>query len=295
MITLGKGDNDDEEWLPFGVEDHEVAAFTALREDVPSWLDQSLWEWIAKNVVGRGSNGLPVMRTDLLRRAERVLHVTIPARPPQHVSTGLHELRDRYSTYGPTALLGFVDFLISDLSPDHSYLADLDQILVEAGSAWCVGMRRGKPGLVQRLPEGVVDAASATFKRGDAGQRLASAWESTFGLQPDPSNAYRLAVQAVEDATIPVVPTGKAEPTLGDIIRAIDNGTWRLPHLREHALASSHDVLVSMLRLLWRGHHDRHGGPSTVGVPAVTQDEAESAVMLAVTLVGWFDSGKVQQ
>lgn len=125
-VDKGTGGTDgEEEWLPFGVADHEVAVFTALREDVPPWLDQSLWEWIAQNVVGRGSNGLPVINGELLRRAERVLHVHVPVGTTHHVSTGLQELRQSYSIHGPTALLRLVDFLMSDLSPDHPYLSDL--------------------------------------------------------------------------------------------------------------------------------------------------------------------------
>jgi hypothetical protein len=189
----------------------------------------------------------------------------------------------------------FIDFLLSRLQLDASPVAKLEDLLLESGSGWSTGVRAGRPGLVPRLPEGVVDAAAAVVQYGDAGRRLAEAWAATFGIDPDPSNGYRLAVVAVEHAAIPVVPTGKAEPTLGDVIRTIERATWKLPHLREHDLAPSHDVLVAMLRMLWRGHHDRHGGPSAVGVPAVTQDEAESAVLLAVTLVAWFETGKVQE
>ena len=82
--------------------------------------------------------------------------------------------------------------------------------------------------------------------------------------------------------------------TLGKVIGIVNSGTWKLPHLREDPNAPTHDVLVGMMRTIWVGQHDRHGGPSPVGVPAVTQPEAESAVMLAVTLVGWFETGKVQ-
>lgn len=300
MTTLDKGTadaaEDAEPWLPFGIEDHEVAAFTALWERIPSWFETSLWEWIARNLVAQNTARTPVIRTQLLRQAERALHVELPNLPAHQVGSTLGVLQDLYtSAPNPKAQLAFIDFLVSDLDEDHPYVVDLEQLLIEAGSGWRVGTRAGKPGLVKRLPTGVTVAAAAASQHPNAGKNLATAFESAFGLHPDPSKAYAFAVKAVEDATIAVVPTGKAEPTLGDVIRAVESGTWRLPHLREHQLAPSHDVLVSMLRLLWRGHHDRHGGPPAVGVPAVTQDEAESAVMLAVTLVGWFETGKVQQ
>ncbi len=62
--------------------------------------------------------------------------------------------------------------------------------------------------------------------------------------------------------------------------------------VREHGNASSHDVIVGMIRLLWHGQHDRHGGqPSAPG--NVSEEEATVAVGIATTLVHWFDAGIV--
>lgn len=283
-----------EQWLPLGVDADEASEFTALREDVPDYLYRSLWTWIfGKFSVTLNASSGSGFNVGLARQCERVLKISI-ADAGKYADGSFRAVQDAVD--GPPMLTWrLVDFLLSVNYSRVSGAQGLDTMLLESGSAWKVGERSGKVGLERRLPEGVVDAAQSAFQHPNAGKRLAAAWEAVFGVNPDPSNGYRLAVVAVEDAAIPVVPTGKAEPTLGDVIRAIDNGTWRLPHLREHQLAPSHNVLVSMLRLLWRGHHDRHGGPSTVGVPAVTQPEAESAVMLAVTLVGWFETGKVAQ
>ena len=55
------GAGDEEQWLPFGIEDHEVAAFNILWERVPSWFEISLWQWIARNLVGRDSRNVPVI------------------------------------------------------------------------------------------------------------------------------------------------------------------------------------------------------------------------------------------
>src|ERR1700757_5337886 len=101
MTTLDKGtaDTDDEEdWLPFGIEDHEVAAFTALWERVPSWFETSLWEWIARNLVAQTTARTPVIRTQVLRQAERALHVELPNLPAQHVSNTLGLLQDLYTS-----------------------------------------------------------------------------------------------------------------------------------------------------------------------------------------------------
>ncbi|MET8350897.1 hypothetical protein [Micromonospora sp. NPDC005206] len=58
---------------------------------------------------------------------------------------------------------------------------------------------------------------------------------------------------------------------------------------REHDSALSSQVVIGMLRMLWHGQHDRHGGqPSAPG--NVSIDEAQVAVSVAVTLVQWFDT-----
>lgn len=285
-----------ETWLPLGVDGDEAVQFSAPWTDIPEWFQESLWQWLTPILVweGNGYTG-PRFRVEILRRAELALHLKLPVFSDHYTDSGVSAVRSRYTELGSKPLLAFIDFVLSILESDAPFIEELEGLLLRSGSGWATGLRARRPGLVQRLPAGVVAAASEVVRLGDAGKRLADAWDATFGMNPDPSNGYRLAVVAVEHASIRVVPTGKAEPTLGDVIRTLERGTWKLPHLREHDLAPSHDVLVSMLRMLWRGHHDRHGGPSAVGVPAVTQDEAESAVMLAVTLVGWFATGKVQE
>ncbi len=35
---------------------------------------------------------------------------------------------------------------------------------------------------------------------------------------------------------------------------------WGLPMLREHPEANTPEVLVAMMRVMWRGQHDRHEG-----------------------------------
>jgi hypothetical protein len=285
----------DEQWLPLGMEEDEVAVYTALRKDVPPWLESSLWAWIdhlftfyTQTIYNNH------FRVELAHKCERALRLTIPHDGKTNLVEGLRGVR--YAVSGsPTLPWRLVDFLISDKSPAADVVKSLDSMLLEAGSGWKVGSRSGKVGLVRRLPEGVEAAAGDAFQQPNAGKRLAAAWEAAFGINPDPTKAYSMAVKAVEDASIPVVCPNDTSATLGKVIGQVNAGTWKLPHLREDKSAPTHDVLVGMMRTLWTGQHDRHGGPSTVSVPAVTQDEAESAVMLAVTLVGWFETGKVQQ
>ena len=60
---------------------------------------------------------------------------------------------------------------------------------------------------------------------------------------------------------------------------------------REHEKAPSKDVLIGMIRLLWHGQHDRHGGQEEQ--EPVSKQEAIVAIGLATTLVHWFDAGIV--
>ncbi|SDR08279.1 hypothetical protein SAMN04489765_3114 [Tsukamurella pulmonis] len=277
-------------WLPFGLDADDEAGYSALREDVPEWLSPSLWSWIKTEMSTYGGQ----FNRESARACERALRTTINY-DGYVLDNGVYALR---TAFGESSLdtWKLVDFLLSISQVDGGYIPELelDQMLTQSGSAWRVGLRRGSTGLVRRVPEGVADAAERAFQYGDAGRRLAKAWEAIYGLSPNPSNGYSLAVKAVEDAVMPVVSPNDQTGHLGKAIGSIANGTWTLPHLREDTRAPSHDVLVSMMRLLWVGQHDRHGGPSSVGVPEVTQQEAESAIALAVTLVDWFSTGKVQ-
>lgn len=297
MTTLNNANDETEtagepDWAPLGLDDAALLDYYAGRDDIPEYLSTSLWKWIDDEVLRSGG----YFDDDLVRKAERVLRIPIPfdyvgnytSRKQAAVQVAFRDRPD-------IEVWRFVDFLLAEGNKAYSGSAQrLDNILVQAGSGWQVGHRQGKVGLVTRLPDGVGVAARATFQHRDAGKRLAAAWETVFGVDPDPSKGYSLAVKAVEDAAIPVVCPKDRTATLGKVIAIVNQGTWRPPHLREDSASPTHDVLVGMMRTLWVGQHDRHGGPSTVSVPAVTQAEAESAVLLAVTLVGWFETGKVQ-
>lgn len=286
----------EEQWLPLGVEgDAAVAEYTALRDDVPDYLYRSLWSWVFDrfriSVSGMFGTGFNV---GLARQCERILRICIMD-CGEYADESFTAVQQAVDAYPPVMTWRLIDLLLSLSYRSTSSAAALNGVLLESGSGWKVGERAGKVGLVKRLPDGVQAAAEATFLAGDAGKRLKQAWEAAYGVNPDPSKAYSLAVKAVEDAAIPLVCPNDRTATLGKVNGQVRNGAWKLPHLREDATTPTHDVLVAMMQTLWTGQHDRHGGPSTVGAPAVTQPEAESAVMLAVPLVAWFVTGKVQQ
>lgn len=285
-----------DQWLPLGLEDDEVEAYAALRDDIPPWLEPSISDWIGDRFTTERSSMYPGFNSKLARKCERTLRVTIRDDGPHAHAVGMQALTRFMSEQSVRGLWRFVDFLLSELWRNSDEVTKLHSYLLDAGSAWEVGDRQGKPGLVRRVPEGVKAAAEAAFKKPNAGKRLATAWEDAFGVDPNPSKAYWFAVKAVEDAASPIVIPNDPGPTLGKVISRVEQGgQFNLPHLREDSRAVTHDVLLGMLRMLWVGQYDRHGGLPASPLPdSVTQPEAESAVMLAVTLVGWFEGGHVQ-
>lgn len=295
MLSRVTTDTNNTRWVPFGADPDEAEQYAALHHGVPPWLKPSLWEWTkAAFTTTRQSTGIraeriPIFNFPLLRLMERELQISVPGigANEQSLNTGASALQNAFKSEQHT--LKLVDYLLS--KGKGSYPA-LDKILTEAGSAWKVGERYpGINGLMARVPEGVQQAADAAKAQGEAGKNLAKAWGSAFGMSPDPTSAYADAVRAVEHAAIPIVSPNDTGATLGKLIgQMTGGGRFAIPDLREHTDAKSHDVLIAMMRLLWTGQSDRHGGPSSV---SVTQEQAEAAVMLAVTLVGWFETGKV--
>jgi hypothetical protein len=178
--------------------------------------------------------------------------------------------------------------------PEH-IVGRLEILLKSSSSKWTVGIRSaGKLGLVQRVPEGVQSAVDGTISSsGHAGIRLSEAWAAAFGIAPDPSRAYALAVKAVEDAAIPVVSPNDTMATLGKINSQMrKTGEWGLPLAREDEFATTSATLLSMMKMLWAGQADRHGGNPDATL-VITQEAAEVAVLTATTLVHWFTSGAV--
>lgn len=290
-------------WRPLGVEtEDDVAEYDALHDGVPNWMAEPYWRWVRDSVTvirryADGSGRVPMLNTDLAEHMCQALRIPLP----NLRATGTDAIAgdrqfvtfmDRVRKHG--APLQIADYLLA-----HGQARDADELaglLSRSKSAWSIGMRQGKPGLVRRVPLGVqVSADAAMARAGRAGVRLAKAWEALYGLEPDAALAYSLAIKAVEDAAIPVVSPEDSRATLGTVLARIEQqGDWSLPMGREHEAAPSGKVLGIVLRLLWHGQHDRHGGqPSAPGDVSIA--EATVAVSLAVTLVNVFSDGLVSR
>ena len=288
----------EEAWIPFGVESESLSEFDGLHDGIPDWLAESFWDWVEARFThsrpyqaGGNTHYDYSFKTPLLRKAERVCRYRVEYTGTK-LADGMNFLRVRTSAAGLE--LRLADFLLSEGVGGAHCADELDLILRQAGSAWTTGQRSGRPGLLKRVEPGVQSSAEQVFSSaGHAGNRLSAAWTAAFGIDPNPSHAYSLAIKAVEDATIPVVSPADTTATLGKIIGQLRaGGDWSLPLDRETAEAPSPDVILAMLKLLWAGQSDRHGG-SEQSIVAISQAAAETAVLIAIPLVQLFSSGAI--
>jgi hypothetical protein len=297
-------------WLPFGKQDDPQKLYSALHDGVPEWMGKALRSWqreILEVLFGDSDTAM-----NRFHKIEQHLRTSIDL--PQNPTTyGLgSSIILHFQSSGDELVL--TDYLLSLADPDklggweslHKVIEEgdhlfgqLESTLKESGSKWTIGIRAaGRIGLIQRVPSGVQLAADETMRSsGHAGERLADAWGAAFGLEPDPTKAYGLAVKAVEDAALPKVPLKPNDHrTLGSVIRVLnsakhDAADWTLGFQREDKHYSNGQTLVAMLKTLWSGQTDRHGGDhELVTGTVISQESAEAAVMLAVPLVRWFSS-----
>ncbi|MFK4298459.1 hypothetical protein ABH924_003628 [Arthrobacter sp. GAS37] len=298
------------EWRPFGHDKESERLYDALHDGVPPWMRKAHTGWQYEFLGLLFSGSAP---EDFLHRIEQQLRCEIYVQYPGSTAGLVNAVIKHFQALGSELTL--TDYILSlapaedvieDLATDNQagLFGTLNTMLADSGSKWTIGIRRpGTLGLIRRVPEGVQTATEqVTRASGHAGKTLAQAWGAAFGMDPNPKEAYRLAIEAVEDAAIPLLGFGPREkPTLGKVIQKI-NGTnfdaadWTLPFQREDEHYSNGQTIIAMLKTLWAGQVDRHGGNHELGAKeTISPEAAESAVMLAVPLVRWFTSGSVQQ
>ena len=292
-----------DEWLPLGVDtEDEIAKYNAPHDGVPEWMEAAFWAWIRSAITSQQTyaNGLsyiPMLNVTLAEEMCQTLYIALPdlRAPYADYQIGEEQINSAMEILQASDhALQIADYLLAHVKRLNG--AELNALLERSKSAWKVGIRCGRPGLERRVPEGVQKAADAVMAHsGKAGIHLAQAWEALYGLTANASEAYRLAVLAVEDAAIPVVSPNNSKATLGTVISQIQSqNDWRLPMIREPSGMTIREVLIGMMKTLWAGQHDRHGGQPTAP-DNVNFDEASVAIHLAATLVAWFDAGLVRR
>lgn len=279
------------EFVPFDATEAEVAERQVLRDGVPTTMRSALLSWIVSTISSQG-----YVYPRQLHLLENNLDLSFDLNPQ---FTGL--LSDD-QTLGFLMKLEGRDLLrVADFrlfrGGKYSGAADkLDALLREGRSKYQVVARDSCYRLEERVPEGVRLAAEALMSTvAVAGSLLATAWRKVYDLEPDDSGAYAAAVKAVETSAFTALGIDATDSAnMSTVVRAIEakNATWRLPFKREHTEAPSRDVLLGMLRSLYKGQRDRHG---SLAYADVSHDEAEAAVLMSVSLVGWFANGLVEK
>lgn len=278
-------------FVPFDATPQEAGQWAVLRPGVPKSMRPMLvtWLWQSFKLYRQ-----PWTNISALRETENALDVDFNLNDEYTGSVDERQFRGLLSNVDDRDLLRIADYRLYEGEGSHHSLSEL---LQKGRSQYHVvettetGRLRHR--LSSKLPEGVQDAAqSIADSTTTAGQLLRKALENVYEVNPQDSAAYLYAVRAVETAAFKALGITGLNATLGNAIRAIEakDARWRLPFLREHSQYPSKDLLVGMLKSLYKGQRDRHGSEA---YSDVTHDEAEGAVLLAVTLVGWFSRGLV--
>ena len=202
-----------------------------------------------------------------------------------------HELLERFRLDEEFALdvldLALRKFATTDQAQE------LEVVLAEGGSAWKVALEEsGDARLERRVPGPAAETIDLVASdSGRTAQHLDLAWRKLFGRDPDTSGSYREAVRAVEVAAKPLFTPDDSRATLGKIIRAIRDK----PEKWELGLDGSSALQVAeMADLIWRGQKDRHGTDDPEAPLAVSREEADAALFLAIALARLLTNGTVK-
>lgn len=291
-------------WMPFYARTSETGAseFECLFPGVPSWMRESLWGWLKPHLSkymhsARTGDGYWDPVPDKIREIERICRID-----SQWVGSG-RDYSDRLKGIealravlykDETAFLTAVDFQLSRAT-NATLGKELQIILEDSSSKWRVGVVQSRAGLVERVDDTVQRAADDLVSRGGRpGNLLAEAWQYAFSMQRNPSSAYRCAVRAVESAAAPILTPTDPQPSLGKMSTALRDGMakWRFAFTVDSKVDPK-NVLLQMMQLLWTNDYARHINADPSVPLNVSQEEAESAVVLALTLTNWFLSGAV--
>jgi hypothetical protein len=281
--------------------DDGAQEFVRLHSGVPAWMRESLWEWLRKEI-GNRKNSSDGFYWDpnvtKIREIERICR--IDTRWEGRGSDYSRRLEGQEMLRGAlyanaSAFLTAVDLEVSRANESSREILEL--VLSDSASEWRVGDLDGRPALVKRIDETVQQAAEDLARQGTrAGKLLADAWRHAFSMHRDPSASYRCSVRAIEAAAGPVLTPADPRPSLGKMNVALRDGMgkWSFAFTVDSGVDPK-NVLLEMMQLIWTNEYSRHVDADPDVPLHVSQGEAESAVVLALTLVNWFVSGAIRR
>lgn len=280
-------------WVPPGLDEEEVEKFLTVKTGVPDSARDALTGWLTSD---KHSSDLLFVRNLIEFQTASGIDLGVGGRSAMSV----RDLRASYRKLPEQTLVYLLDFTISAYraAPNKNYTPDrvksLGRILHSAGSSWTIGERQGRYALAKRVPDGVADVVDQVLSNGDkASSMLIRAWEQAYGISPSPSGAYQDAVKAVEIVANPLISPKDESATLGKDINVLrgQKDKWQFVMAgSSHTSAVEH--VISTMQLLWHSQSDRHGSADYVDV---TVAEAQAAVLLASTLVGWLSQDALKK
>lgn len=285
-------------WTPPGASKSEIEEHLALTEGFPPYLMPSIYEWHISATRGQSSYSKVPLSSVLRFQAAARVHLGITPDADLH----FYELHQAMEEWSPKLIAAFVDFLLSQIPRPINAgnalvgdAADLEQRLAQGGSTWSVGLINGRWRLVERIPAGVLLAVESVMSdAGKASHLLRQSWERAYGIDKSPSHAYFDAVRAVEVLSCPLFSPADSESTLGKDINVLRTGITKFSFAMADSSRTgpSLEKVLGMMQLLWHSQTDRHGKDDYQGVSV---QEAQAAVLLAATLVGWLSQGVLKR
>lgn len=266
-------------------------------EGLPDHLWQPVWDWFEARLWGRRLGGEPnrgfmeVLQLRLMRD-----------RPPldwrgiRPAAYSLHNLMNEDRAFA----LDAIDFALYHYGlfyPVYTDVAEdapgLNTYLQLGGSVW-EASESAEPGRWQlslRALGPVRESIEATMPLSERAHRhLLRAWSKLAGRGPEPTNAYREAVRAIECVAKPIVTPDDAKATLGKIVPAMRDAPTKWTFT-----LGDPSTVASMAGAVWYSQHDRHGTDDPEAPIDVSPEEADAAVHLAISLVRIFAGGHFQR
>ncbi|MGW5003179.1 hypothetical protein ACWEP8_36620 [Streptomyces hydrogenans] len=295
-------------WQPLSAREAELPVDRTIHEGVPEHLEPGLRSWIRDSVVTESLVHRVVAALKLNTDVHSFENGRLPssARELSRVPTSL--LLDvvdclLYLDIGEVAHHSYLVKHPNATSPLAAVLSKpakfvdpvdaLDALLGDAASAYQVRETDdvSHAGLERVVDVTVAESAAMAMHRAESSGRddasfyLRSSWTKAYALHPDASGAYVDAVRAVEDVAIPLYASAVPRATLGTVIRELDhNGAaYSMVMLDNNGGPAKVDTVLSLMKLLWHGHRDRHPGGQTSA--PITPEAAQAAVHIAVLLV----------
>ena len=265
--------------------------FDRLHEGIPDFLFPSVVDWTLEHFL----SGMQVIDQQMILRLERRIRRALPPPAKHDLNALVREFQD-----DDDLLLDAIDFVLNQDSNYGGYASystrELESILEEAGSVYCVGQDEdGDSQLQFRQSEEMTELFHTEADQpGRAADHLRRAWSKCFRVDPDLNGACGDAVSAVEAAAKPWISPKNSRTTLSSLLREMkpdSKGQADYKWETDSEFDASHETVLSMMRLVWNKGHYRHGDAD---IPLeVSQESAEMTVQTAVLLVSWFRSGRI--